>query len=98
MLKNLKNSDIKLPLYGTSYGNTYYFKIRAPKVNERSFLLNDWIPVTIDVLILTVPTQPRTIVATIMAKGNTIDHVDATLIDEKEWEDMVTKHYKKLLL
>lgn len=88
-------SGKKLPIYGKSYQGTYYFKIRNAEQGEATLL--GYNGLTMDVLILTVTGQPRSIIATSAAISNTFERVDAKLITQAEWIDKVYEHNRKLL-
>lgn len=74
----------ELPVYGKSYNGTYFFKLREAKSNESYFEMLGT-NCTIDVMIKTVPTQPRIIIGCSVAKLHTINYPDAMQIKESEW-------------
>lgn len=89
--------NTKLHVYGTSYNGRYYFKIRTPSINEKKFTIDKELEVTIDVLILNLPTQARTIIATPMAATNTYLRDDATDISRDTWDKLIVEHCNKLI-
>ena len=90
--------DIKgmtLPIYGKSYQGTYFFRVRKANGNEATLHGVDGL--TLDVIILTVTDQPRIIIATPMAYGNSYDHPDAVIITKDEWDNKAKMIMDKLI-